>query len=118
MALLGEETITVDRLTGGTFGTTGRFTAGTLSQIVIKASLQPTSDNEKTQIQENPALKSKDLMGSIRIYTKTVLRTIDNDGTTEPDIVLYQNKKYEVFKLGDWNKLNLKHNKYIGILKN
>ena len=117
MGLLGEESITVDRLDGGTY-TAGRFTTGTLTQIVIRASVQPTSDNEKTQIQENPELRSKDLMGSIRIYTTSILRTIDNDATTEPDVVLYGGKKYEVFKLGDWNKLNLQHYKYIGILKN
>jgi hypothetical protein len=102
-------TITIERYATGSWSN-GRFIKGVKTEFNIVASVQILRGNETLLLPE--ARRTKE---NIKIYSEEKLRTTDEKNMTSVDIVVYNNKKYEVHKVDNWvsNDTDIPHYKSI-----
>lgn len=94
--------ITIERTTErGTFDTGGKFISPGVTQIQIEGRIQPGPD--KVIVDE----EGRRNIGTITIYTNEGLQTSNVKAGTKADIVIYNNKRYEIDEVTDWREDSL-----------
>lgn len=110
---LMNKNIIVLRSSPGTY-VGGIFIESTREEISIKGTIQPDTSNRHA-IAEMYDMKQlgKDIDGSINIFTKDILITLDNIQKINPDLVIYKDRNYQVQSSSGLRELGpLKHYKY------
>lgn len=91
----------------------GRFTPGSQTDISFKASIQPLNGKELESLPEGR--REKD---TYNIYTDFQLRTVDEEGNTNPDQVDIFGQSFEIIKVDTWKNNVIPHYKAIASLIN
>jgi len=101
------------------YDSTGKFIAGTKTEIAIKASVQPPSFGDQQSFTLNEKFgTSTDTM--VVVYTKEEL-SVDKEatstvGSSEADILIYENKYYKVVSRQPLDTIkSLKHRQYYAV---
>jgi len=91
------EQLTVERHEAGTW-TDGRFVKGVQSEITIEASVQPLRGNEVKILPEHRRTSE-----AVKIYTSTKIRTTDEKNQLPADVILHDNKRFEIHSVENWS---------------
>jgi hypothetical protein len=82
------------------------------TRIKAKGSIQPVTGDDLNKLPE--AFKNTE---SLKIYTKQELKTVDDTINREADIVVIDNKRYQVGVVEKWRQLSTKHYKVFVMLE-
>jgi hypothetical protein len=112
-SFLEEDSVTRKRYASGSYNAnTGIYTEGNITSISIKACIQPMKQYEI----DRAGLKKLQNGGYIKIYTKEVLKVMENNQTA--DLITFDNKDYEIISIEHWKGKDQEFYKYIGAFKN
>ena len=100
--------LTVKRKASGSF-VNGRWTGEAESDVAIKASVQPLSERELLTLPEGRRNSE-----TYRIFCDTELYTVESQN---PDEVVFNGERFEVFTVGRWQNQIINHWTYIIIKK-
>ncbi len=105
--------ITILRRSIGVMGEDGYYKPGSTSEMTIRASVQPLNTNEYTLV----AAEGSRNVGYVKIYTDVPLQTEKeigwNEGMSEADILLWQNRHYKVVQCDAYQSNVINHYKSI-----
>ncbi len=76
----------------------GRYTAGAETEISMPLSIQPLTGRQQELLPENVRTRR-----SMLVFAGEELRTASPDGQTIADVVLYKDRRFEVFNVKDWS---------------
>ena len=94
---LKTEELEVERFTEEGEWVKGRYREGRTECIMITASVQPMTPKETLLLPE--ARRTRE---SLKIYTHERLFTADEKIQRTPDIILHDNKRFEVLQVSNW----------------
>lgn len=95
--------LTAKRKAGGAYSS-GRWVEGTESDVAFRASVQPLSERELLALPEG-----RRTLETYKIFSDTQLNTV---GSQNPDEVVLNGERFEVYSLGDWHNGILEHFAY------
>jgi len=75
----------------------GRENAQKPEKITIRAVIQTATDEDLQKVDEGRRTK-----GGIRVFTASELRTASVEGQHQPDVVLWEGRKWQVEKVDNW----------------
>ena len=100
--LIKSKTVTINRSSAqGTF-VDGVYTKGTVTSVDTKAIVYPLIKQDILTLLPE-ALRTRKV---IRIFTNAELNEHNSQQAAEADELVYADKNYRVFKLGDWIDVN------------
>ncbi len=76
----------------------GRYTPGTPTELSMLMSIQPLTGRQQELLPENVRTRR-----SMLVFADEELRTASPDGQTVADVVLYKDRRFEVFNVKDWS---------------
>lgn len=91
------EDVNVRRAPAGSY-VDGKWVQGSSTIVPIKAAIQPITGENLQRIAEGRNIKY-----AISIYTNDTLKGADISSKTQPDIIEWDSKLFEVDKVGNWN---------------
>lgn len=84
----------------------------TTNKFKAKGSIQPVTGSDLNKLPE--AFKDTE---SLKIYTQTELKTVDDTSNREADIIIIDGKRYQVSVVENWRQLSTKHYKVFVMLE-
>lgn len=107
--MIPRKTLEVTRFTAG-LRDKGQWQEGTPSNFNITASVQPLKPREMEMLPE-----ARRNSQSYRLYTDTLLKTVNKVNGISPDKVEIDGENFEVFSVGHWQNNIIPHYKVIVI---
>lgn len=98
----------VKRKTGGAF-TNGKWAGEVETDIAFTCSLQPLSERDLLTLPEGRRTSE-----TYRIFSDTELKTVE---AQNPDEVVYNGERFEIYTVGKWQNQIINHFTYIIIKK-
>lgn len=101
--LIDPISVTVTRFgPGGHIG--GQWADGSDSTLTIEADVQPLNARDLMNVPEGQREA-----GWIKLYSETLLRTVDDVQGCRADVVAYKGRRWEVQKVTTWEAIGLDH---------
>lgn len=106
-----DQEIRVERTIGeGSWGEDGKYSGGDIMEFTEKASVQPLSGKQAQLLPEGRRAED-----SIIIFIKADLFTAKTSENKKADIVIYQNRRFEVWNVKVWLEPTLSHFEVIAL---
>ena len=116
MEILGSKTWTITRYAGDGTVVDLRRTEGSTSTFTIRGSVQPMR-GEEIQLAgiENAEGRGMRSRRSLKVYTKTMLRTVEEVGQALADELTYKGEQYVIHATKEYDEEVLDHFKGIAV---